>query len=134
MICRKRENKNKSIINEKNINEKELKPDILYINEEELILIKLAVYFENKVEKTIRKKEEKYKKLFNEIIKLYKTKNNKNITVIVTVSGILTTLSRNELKEVDIEINEVKIMEEILRTQFEYLININRKIKFINTK
>ena len=106
----------------------------MYINEEELILIEVAVCFEDKVEKTIRKKEEKYKKLFNEIIKLYKTKNNKYNTVIVTVSGILTTLSRNELKEVDIVIDEVKIMEEILKTQFEYLININRKTKFLNNK
>ena len=41
---------------------------------------------------------------------------NYYITVIVTISGILTVLSRNELKEIDIEIDEVKIMKEILQT------------------
>ena len=65
---------------------------------------------------------------------MYKTKNNKYITVIVTLSGILTTLSRNELKEADIEIDEVKVMKEILQTQFEYLIKKNKQHKFLTNK
>ena len=35
----------------------------MYINEDELILVEVAVCFEEKVEKIIRKKEEKYKKI-----------------------------------------------------------------------
>ena len=98
---------------------------------DELILIEVAVCHEYLVYQTTRKKQDKYKSLFNELVKLYKPTISRNITVVVTTCGIMTTLSREQLKEVGIMIDEVKLFRSIINFQFEYLMKKNKTHNFL---
>ena len=120
-----------SVINDTKVSEFNQKPDILFVNYGELILIEVAVCHEDLVYQTTRKKQDKYKLLFTELIKLYKPKISRNITVVVTTCGIMTTLSREQLKEVNLLIDETKMLRDFLNFQFEYLMRKNKQHNFL---
>ena len=81
-----------------------LKPDIVFCNEEELILIEVAVCFEDLVKNRINQKNEKYEKLFVELIRTYNQLKVNYIVVVVSTSGILVIMNRVKLKDIGIKI------------------------------
>ena len=75
-----------------------LKPDIVFCNEEELIIIEVAICFEDLVSTRINQKSEKYERLFVELIRTYNPIKSNYIVVVVTTSGILASMSRIKLR------------------------------------
>ena len=108
-----------------------LKPDILFINDEELILIEVDICFEDLVSTRINQKNEKYEKLFVELIRTYSLIKSNYILIVVTTNGILASVSRIKLKDIGIKIDETKIMREILFCEMNYLMNNNKDEKLL---
>ena len=75
-----------------------------------------------------------YKDTFIQLKKLYQPVLAKYIAVVITSSGILARISREELKEVGIILDEVKIMREILHFESDYLIKKNMKYNLLKNK
>ena len=114
--------------------EKNLKPDIVYCNNKELLLIEVAVCQEDLIKSRLKEKKKVYKETFIELKKLYQPILSRYIAVVVTSSGILARISREELKEVGIIFDEVKIMREILHFESDYLIKKNMKYNLLQNK
>ena len=114
--------------------EKNLNPDIVYCNNKELLLIEVAVCQEDLVKSRLKEKKKVYKETFIELKKLYQSILARYIAVVVTSSGILARISREELKEVGIILDEVKIMREILHFESDYLIKKNMKYNLLQNK
>ena len=114
-----------SILKDKYLNNRSLKPDIVYVSISEVLIIDVNICLEGRMKSNYNEKYNKYLKLALEQKRLHNIKKFRIIPVIFNIYGIIYERSRSELERFQLKLDYNKLFREILVKEVNILIKQN---------